>query len=118
MTVGDKHKVNARVEKRHQPPQQDRLARSHVSRDEHATLLALNAMNKRRQTLEIDRVTVKESRVGRYAEGRFSKSKMTLKHGLVFLSCGKFDHWLTLLVKAGWIMANVIRFVSDCREHD
>jgi len=96
MTVGNKNKVDARVKMTHELPQQNRFARSHLSRDEHETLLAFNSVNKRRQTLEVERVAIKKPRVGRYSKGRFSKPKMTLKQGFVFLRAGKVDHLLLL----------------------
>src|SRR4026208_1050211 len=97
MTVRDKYKVHARFEMAHQLAQKDRLTRSHFAGHEHETLLRLDSMNKRSQSLEIQRVLIKKSRIGRYAKRHFSKPKMTLKHGFVLLRAWEFGHLLTLL---------------------
>ena len=111
MTIGNKNKVDARLEMTHELTQENRFTRSHFSRDEHETLLAFNSVNKRRQALEVERMAIKKSRVGRYAEGRFSKPKMTLKHGFVFLRAGEFHHLLLLLLEGGhWILTNFTLF--------
>jgi hypothetical protein len=81
--------------------------RFHLARDQHETLFGFNSVNKRRQALEVERMAIKKSRIGRYAEGRFLKAKMTLKHGFVTLRCGNFFHLLTL-------HENAVNAAPDC----
>jgi hypothetical protein len=105
----------------HEFAQQDRLTGSHFSRDQHETLLGFNSVNKRRQALEVERVTEKKPRVGRHTEGRLAKPKMTLKHGFMFLRPGKFDHLIALLLKAViavLILTNFTSFRAQLLEHD
>src|SRR5688572_2120529 len=54
-------------------------------------------MDKRGESLDIKRVTIKETRIGCYAERHFSKSKMTLKHSFGFLRARQLGHGFTLL---------------------
>src|SRR4030095_1740457 len=96
MTIGNKNKVHARLDMTHELTQESRFTRSHFSRDKHETFFAFNSVNKRRQTLKVKRVVIKKPRVGRYSKGCFSKPKMTLKHGFVFLRAGKVYHLLLL----------------------
>src|ERR671915_499674 len=106
MTVGNKNEMDAGLEMTHELAQQDRFTRPHFSGDEHETFLGFDSMDQRGQTLEVVRVTVKKTRIGRYAERHFSKTEVAFKHRLVFLSPGKFDHLLTLLMKAVFARAN------------
>src|SRR5437870_12446411 len=105
----------------HQFAQQDRLTGSHFPRDQHETCFAFNSVNERRQALEVERVTEKKPRIGRYTEGRFAKPKMTLKHGFVFLRPGKFDHLIAVLLKAiitGLDFDALSHFRAQLLEHD
>ncbi len=81
----------------HELAQEDRFTCPHFAGNEHETFLGFDAVNERTQTLNIERMAIKKSRIRRDAEGVFVKTKMTLKHCFLFLSFRKFGHLLTLL---------------------
>src|SRR6267142_7283216 len=100
MTAGDEDKLDGRLKLTHEFTQEDRLAGSHLPREQHQPLLGFDSVNQGRQSFQIERVAVEEARVRRHTEWRFPKPKITLNGPFIFLflRAKKFDHFFVLLL--------------------
>src|SRR5215470_5261602 len=91
VTARDENELNGCAELTHELAQQDRFTCAHFACKEHQSSLGFNSINKGGQSLEIKGVAVEEARIRRYPEWRFSKPKMTLKGGGLFLGAEQFN---------------------------